>query len=368
METLMKTIIRKTVLAVGLLFVLVYLSCGISAEPLIIGPYIQQSEHTSVIVSWMTLPSTKRNEVHWGTSPTLGNVTVQLSLRPKMFHVAKITGLTPGCQYSYTVVSDETESPPYRFWTAFPSNETIRFVVYGDSRGGWDNWQSTARVAKAIEQDAPLFVLNTGDLVDNGRNPSDWVEFFSASSFTHNSTFYPVLGNHEQSSPLYFFVFSLPFIERWYSFDTGPVHFIGLDSNPRYAYRFTQYFWLLSDLQTRHTPFTIVFFHHPLYSSGNHGNTTLLQKIWAPVFARSDVDIVFNGHEHSYERSYVNNVTYVVTGGGGAPLYDVGQSPWTVYSEKTHHYCLLTVNSSTLTFEAKKPDGFTFDSFLLTKG
>ena len=63
----------------------------------------------------------------------------------------------------------------------------------------------------------------------------------------------------------------------------------------------------------------------------------------------------------------VNGITYVVTGGGGAPLYDVGNSPWTVYSEKTYHYCLLTTNSSLLTFEAIKPDGTVFDSFMIPK-
>jgi len=363
----MKMIKRKTTLAMGLMFILVCSSGGSFAAPLIVGPYIQQSQSSSVIVSWMTIPSTKRDEVHWGTSPALDNITVENHILAHTFHSIKINELAPGRQYHYSVVSDGTESPSYRFCTAFPSNEAIRFVIYGDSRGGWDNWQSALQVAQAIEQDTPMFVLHTGDLVDNGRKPCDWVDFFSASPFTHNSTFYPVLGNHEQSSALYFYYFSLPFIECWYSFDNGPVHFIGLNSNPRYAYRFTQYFWLLWDLWTHDKPFTIVFFHHPLYSSGNHGNTTLLQKIWAPVFEHSDVDIVFNGHEHSYERSYVNNVTYIVTGGGGAPLYNVGHSPWTIYSEKTYHYCLIMVDSSVLTFQAKKPDGFTFDLFTLTK-
>ena len=83
------------------------------------------------------------------------------------------------------------------------------------------------------------------------------------------------------------------------------------------------------------------------------------------MFERYGVDIVFNGHDHNYERSIINNITYIVTGGGGSLLYDNGHSPWTVYSEKTYHFCLLTVNASLLTFEAKRPDGSVFDSFLL---
>jgi hypothetical protein len=368
MELLMKPIVLTTTLLVGLLLLLAGSSTGNTAVPLVIGPYTQLSQFNSIIVSWTTVTPTRQNEVHWGGNPALGNITVEKSIFPKTLHSVKIEGLTAGLMYYYTVISDEIESPQYHFWTACDQNDTIRCVVYGDTRGGWDNWQATSLVSRAIERENPPLVLSTGDLVDNGKNPDDWVDFFAASPFVHNSTFYPVLGNHENYSHLYFSFFSLPSNERWYSFDNGPVHFIGLDSNPRNAFRFLQYLWLVHDLRTQSQPFTVVFFHHPLYSSGEeHGNTTLLRKIWAPVFERSHVDIVFNGHDHDYEHCYVNGITYIVTGGGGAPIYDVGHSPWTIYSEKTFHYCLLTVNSSTLTFEAKKPDGLVFDSFILTK-
>jgi 3',5'-cyclic AMP phosphodiesterase CpdA len=279
----------------------------------------------------------------------------------------KIQGLASAHQYYYKVLSDGTESPVYTFWTAFPENDSIRFVVYGDSQGEWDGWQTVRIVAQAIEQEQPLFVLKTGDCVDEGWNRTHWAAYFTASSFLHNSTLYPVLGNHENYSGLFFAFFSLPFNERWYSFKNGPVRFIGLNSNRPDRYRFYQYFWLCHELQTHEELFTVVFFHHPLYSSSNHGNLTFLQKIWGPVFERYHVDVVFHGHDHNYERCYVNNVTYIVTGGGGSPLYDNGHSPWTVYSEKTYHYCLLTVNSSTLDFTAKKPDGSVFDSFQLSR-
>ncbi len=363
----MKLPLRTATMILGILLMLGWSGNGDTTASLIIGPYPQHVESTSAVISWTTTNPTSRNEVHWGANSTLGNITVEKRIWPTTFHTVVLTGLIPGLHYYYTIISDETESPLYRFWAAIPQNEPIRFVVYGDSRGGWNDWQSTLLVAQAIEHEDPMFILNTGDLVDNGWNPDDWVDFFTASPFVHNSTFYPVLGNHENYSHLYFSFFSLPCNERWYSFDNGPVHFIALDSNPRHAYRLLQHLWLLYDLRTQSQPFTVVFFHHPVYSSGEHGNTTLLQKMLAPVFERFDVDIVFNGHDHDYERSRVNDIVYIVTGGGGAPLYDVGHSPWTVYSEKTYHYCLLTVNSSTVTFEAKKPDGFVFDSFLLTK-
>jgi hypothetical protein len=334
---------------------------------LVIGPYTQQSQKNSIIVSWETKTPTTRNEVQWGLTGDCGNITVEKNLLAHTLHIVTLEALTASTQYFYKVVSDDAESATYTFYTSFQKDDDIRFVVYGDSRGGWDNWLSTKIVAQAIEDTHPPFVINTGDLVDDGTNADDWVDFFASSPFVHNSTLYPVLGNHEIYSTLYFTYFSLPFHERWYSFDNGPVHFIGLDSNPRNAYRLVQLVWLIHDLRTNSQPFTLVFFHHPLYSSGNHGNTTLLRMIWKPIFEHFTVDIVFNGHDHDYERSVVNGITYIVTGGGGASLYDVGHSPWTMYSEKTYHYCLLTANSSLLTFEAIKPDGTVFDSFMIPK-
>jgi 3',5'-cyclic AMP phosphodiesterase CpdA len=357
-------------ITLGICFCLFFSGISINTigASILIGPYSQHSELDSIIVSWQTETSTTQNEVHWGTSASLGNITEEKNMFPRTFHSVEIKGLQANQKYFYSVISDGIASPLYTFWTAFEPNETIRFVVYGDTRGGWDNWQNTLLVSQAIEKENPPVVLHTGDLVDNGKNADDWINFFSASPFIYNSTLYPVLGNHENYGHSYFTFFSLPFNERWYSFHNGPVHFIALDSNLRSRYRFTQFFWLLYELNQDKYPFTIVLFHHPPYSSGSeHGNSNWVQRFWVPVFEHFQVDIVFNGHDHDYERSIVQGITYVVTGGGGAPLYDVGQSPWTVYSEKTYHYCLLTVNSSTLIFEAKKPDGSVFDSFILTK-
>ena len=352
---------------VGILILLSSLGISCQASSINLGPYPQHQQYNSLIISWETTTPTVGNEVHWGSSPLLGNITVEHTLFPRTFHQVTLMGLTASTQYYYTVVSNGTESSLYHCWTRFQPNDTVHFVVYGDTRGGWDNWYNTLLVSQAIEERHPSFVINTGDLVDEGRNSNDWIEYFAASPFVHNSSLYPVLGNHENYSRLYFTYFSLPSFKRWYSFDNGPVHCIVLDSNPRNAYKLFQRLWLIFELRINQQPYTIVIFHHPPYSSGEeHGNNTLLQKLWAPLFTRYHVDIVFNGHDHDYERSIVNNVTYIVTGGGGAPLYNVGHSPWTIYSEKTYHYCYLTVSPLNLTFEARKPDGTVFDSFSLS--
>jgi 3',5'-cyclic AMP phosphodiesterase CpdA len=340
----------------------------LSTSPsILVGPYTQYQTTTSIIVLWETSDTTQNNEVHWGLTPDCEHITLERIVIDQNLHKVTISGLEPSTQYYYKVKSDEVESTVYVFYTAFNKEDEIRFVAYGDSRGAWDNWVATESVSKAIEKEHPEFVLHTGDLVHNGTIQEEWLGCFSASGFIHNSTLYPVLGNHEQYGSPYFSYFVLPKNERWYSFDNGPVHFIGLDSNYRSAIKIRQTIWFILDLLKNTQPFTIVFFHHPLYSSGNHGSYEGLRMIWEPILDHFKVDIVFNGHDHSYERGYVHNVTYIVTGGGGAPLYDVGVSNWTIYSEKTYHYCLITANQSELDFKAIKPDGTVFDSFQIVK-
>lgn len=332
---------------------------------IIVGPYPQNSNLDSIKILWETNIETSDNHVHYGLTPECSN-SVSCN-NYDFYHEIRLNSLTPSTKYFYKIVSEGVESDIFSFYTAFDEKEDIKFIAYGDSRGVWDNWTSAEKVAYAIEGEQSFFVLHTGDLVHNGTIKNEWVDFFKVSNFVHNSTLYPSLGNHERNGEPYFKYFSLPNNELWYSFDSGPVHFVCMDSNFRNSFRPTQFLWLIKDLSRNTKPFTIVFFHHPPFSSGNDGSTKYLRWIWGVIFEFYNVDIVFNGHDHSYEHGKIGNVNYVVTGGGGAPLYDVGQSWWTIYSEKTLHYCVVSVDQFELTFKAKKPDGSIIDTFKILK-
>jgi len=233
-------------------------------KSIIVGPYSQNQDHDSITICWETSEKTRFNKVCYGFTPDCENVVFEKKLLKNYFHKVKITDLTHSTKYFYKVVSDDFESNIYSFYTSFETNDSIRFIAYGDSRGEWDNWQQAQIVAEAIETQQPAFVLHTGDLVENGTITDQWYRFFNASPFIHNSTLIPVLGNHERYGRSYFKYFSLPHNERWYSFDSGPVHFIGLESNYRNFFRPRQLLWLIKDLRSNEKPFTIVFFHHPL--------------------------------------------------------------------------------------------------------
>jgi 3',5'-cyclic AMP phosphodiesterase CpdA len=225
----------------------------------------------------------------------------------------------------------------------------------------------------------PQFVLHTGDVVYPDGQASGYDPYFFQpyQTLAKRAPIYPTLGNHDyhtQSGQPYLDAFYLPHnnpadTERYYSFDWGNAHFTALDFNtgPDAA----QLDWLKNDLASTHQPWKFVFYHQAIYSSGPHGYESWVEakrRLLAPIFEQYGVDVVFNGHDHDYERTHpINNVVYVVSGGGGGPLYQVEPHLFTAYAESTYHAVLATLDNCTLTLQAVKPDGTIFDTATLTK-
>ena len=83
-----------------------------------------------------------------------------------------------------------------------------------------------------------------------------------------------------------------------------------------------------------------------------------------PVFKAGNVQLVVNGHDHNYQHHYANGIHYVVSGGGGAPLYDVNpDTPYVKKAKKTHHHCEITVNGPEITIRAVEPNGTVIEEF-----
>jgi len=237
-------------------------------------------------------------------------------------------------------------------------------IIYGDSRTGHAIHQ---KIVNRIMENNPDVVFHTGDLVDNGLNPEDWVVFNKITDgLRKTAEFFPVLGNHEKSSTLYFKNFNLPNNGRWYSLDREGIHFIILDSNSFLNTDSEQYRWLEDNLKSvdKKTKFIIVIFHHPIFSrTRSHADEKGLRHI-TPLFERYGVNIVFGGHAHNYERSYYNKIYYIVTGGGGAPLY--GRTHNAEYSElfaEVYHFCKLSISGNQLTVTAIDIDSSVVDEF-----
>ncbi len=195
-------------------------------------------------------------------------------------------------------------------------------IVYGDTR---TNHNIHREIINSIIKLKPIAVFHTGDLVANGDSKKQWRIFNDIiKDLLKITKFYPALGNHEKNSHLYFDNFELPNNERWYTVDIGNIHFIILDTNPKIEKDSKQYKWLENDLKNikSNIKYKIAIFHHPPFSSGPHREDEKdLRKSIVPLFEKYCLDIAFGGHDHIYERLFRNNIFYIVTGAGGAPLY-----------------------------------------------
>ena len=89
---------------------------------------------------------------------------------------------------------------------------------------------------------------------------------------------------------------------------------------------------------------------------------------WMELFEGYGVDMVFSGHDHIYERSFYNDVWYIVTGGGGASLYPVNSkpNPHQVCAESAYHFCKLRINGARIDFEMIRANGTIGDKMTLT--
>lgn len=342
------------------------------ANKIVKGPYLQNVKTNAITIMWET-KAASASRVDYGPTEAYGSFVEDST--PVTIHEIVLPALTIDSLYHYQVSSNGLSSDDNTFRTAPAAGTPFRFVAYGDTR---TYPRDHAAVIQAIIASEPAIFLHSGDLVENGSEYSQWGrQFFDpAADLMKNTTLFPALGNHENNSHWYYDFFSLPAAESgstteaWYSFDYSSAHMITLDSCQSYAPGSTQYNWLVSDLQSpacANAAWRFVCLHHPAYSSGSHGGTSGVQQYLVPLFEQYDIDMVFNGHDHHYERSYKDGVYYIVTGGGGAPLRGVGltPNPYSQVAESVHHHCVLDVSDALVQFRALRNDGSEIDSLVL---
>ena len=138
--------------------------------------------------------------------------------------------------------------------------------------------------------------------------------------------------------------------ERHYSFDYGKVHFAMVDSGLG-ELSLPEMEWLEQDLSATEKPTKVVCLHYPPFDPGgsdyvmDRGNEEFMD-----LMTRQGVAYVFCGHIHSYDKGERNGVTYVITGGAGAPLYPEENR------EAFHHYVRVTVSGETIETEVVRVD------------
>jgi len=332
-----------------------------------VGPYTQNVTNNSITIVWESSIPTINNRVKYGENTSYGYVEYGSS--DTIHH--EITISPPFTSGHYKVVSDGMESGDFEFRLASHCYNTQEFkcVIFGDSRGTWDNYVHATEVANAVNAESPNFAIHGGDMVDDGRVQIQWDSWLALMRpLMQNSTLFGVIGNHERKCGRYYEIFSLPNNEMWYSFDYGPCHFTILDNYEPWNVGSSQYEWLEDDLSSTDLPFKFVCFHEPIYCSGGHSPRTDVRAVWEPIFNNYNVTLVFQSHCHYYQRTNdINGTIYIVSGGAGAPLYTPNDAWFVNNSQKTYHYCVLDVSLATMeiTFSARYVNGTTFDEFIV---
>ncbi len=359
-------------------------------------PFLQYGTQHSMVITWETSrPST--TTVYWGDHVVGEDDDLSLPHKIKgandaIIHAMSLEGLSPGVGYFYQVESVDTEgqiltSPILTFQSAVEEDIPFAFAVISDTQ---DNPSVSGQIANMAWEMRPHFVLHPGDLVGTGTNVGDWRdEFFpSMDLLLSRVPIYPVLGNHEQDARHYYDYMQLPDPEYYYDFKYGNAHFFMLDTNRKVHPGSEQFVWLEKELKRSKAKWKIVCHHHPAFSSdendygdmwkgpSSHGDLRVREL--TTLYDKYNVDLVWNGHIHSYERTWPLNkgrvveekgTTYMITGGGGGGLETPGPvRPWFQNNvRRGHHWCYVAVNGGTLEIKAFDLEGRMFDVAKLKK-
>jgi hypothetical protein len=184
--------------------------------------------------------------------------------------------------------------------------------------------------------------------------------------------FHAVLGNHDNPNQRLYKPFSMGG-QRYYTFgwpqaavdnDAASVSFFALDSGYLDKPQLT---WLEQALSSASPGWKIVFFHHPLYSSGKaHGSALESRAVLEPLFVKYGVSAVFSGHDHVYERikPQKGGIVYWVSGAGGSLRKgNIRATDMTAKGfDSDYHFMLVEISADDLFFQAISRTGVTVDN------
>ena len=250
--------------------------------------------------------------------------------------------------------------------------DSVHFAVIGDSGTGRAEQRAVADRLTAIRATFPFdIVLMLGDNVYDGNRPGDYASKFEAPYKTlldADVKFFASLGDHDDPAQVFYKLFNMNG-RKYYTFKPAGtnVRFFALDSRNMDK---DQLGWLENELAGSPSDWKIVFFHHPVYSSGSARDATPLRNQLEPVFVKYGVDVVFSGHDHFYERIKPRKGVYYFVSGAAARL-DRGRIRSTALTEKGfdqgYHFMLVEVTPKVLHFQAISDQGVVVDSGALPR-
>ena len=344
------------------------------AATVYIQPYLQDAQTDRMTVMWETVESCA-GDVVFGPDPYYGRFVSEETERT--IHELTMEGLEPGTDYYYRVVpchDDLLLAAVYRFRTPPSGPEPFRFAVWGDSRT--QPW-AASEVTAGIAASEPVLVVNVGDVVSSGEVYEQWkLEYFDPlAAFSGNVPSYVAIGNHENDADWFYAYVSQPAPENYMALTYGDARLVLLDTNHDYTEGSEQHDWLMAELSSpeyTEAEWRFVFFHHPPYSeqwdSEGYVGEWLVATFLLPEIADTDVDVLFCGHTHDYERGFIpmgKGMHYVITGGGGAALDTVHNKDWEEieFYASEYHFMTIDIDGKDAVVTARHTDGSVLDEF-----
>ncbi len=347
---------------------------GRSDRGILRGPALAETTQTTARIVVDTDPDVGAT-LEWGTGDATS--TTQTSPAGRR-HVFTLANLEPDRRFSYRVRAGSSQSAKYSFHTLPKAGAEIRIGVYGDVRGG--HAMHKRLIERMLDEGLDLVTVS-GDMVLHGADEGDWQKFFAITQELRAQVpYYPAVGNHDlglsnpDGSDRAERLLGLPpppanrpAEAYWYSRDVADVHLVFLDSN---SYdRREQETWLEDDLaaaRKRGVRAIIATTHDGPFARGYHGGNSLARTRYVPIMARHKVDLLISGHDHIYQRGEHAGLKYLVSGGGGAPLYAIrcgvpgrpkcAQEDGMAKVAREYHYAVVTIGRD-LELCSRRPDG-----------
>lgn len=370
----------------------------LKGKPATKGPWVMRMAETEATVFWESREAVSREEVEvtredgsqqrfvkaevssFDVTATPGNA---IQIKPaddaanfSLFQ-ARVEGLEAGTCYRYRISSEAQEGG--RFCTARAAGETIKFMAIGDSAA---TWGFTEKVVAAGLSKNPDFTVHLGDLQYYTSFTETWASWFQdVAPMLRAGAFLPAVGNHEfeldDEFPQYYGrLFDSPGqsgTTRWYKFVSGGVRFLSVDTESSFAVGSEQRAWLEDELVGGAGQYraTVMYFHKPIYTLATHSPRLDVRAQLEPLIKAHGVKLVLQAHNHGYERFEVDGVTYIMSGGGGAPLYDMdanvtdhpAEVPLRKSSQREYEVVVFTIDDA-IRGEAINDKGEVIDSFV----
>ena len=396
---------------------------GASAFPDRIVLVVTADPSRSQTVNWRTRPALDQTraqivQAHAGVGLHLDAATVTGSARALVaenglahHHSVTFQSLQPDTLYAYRVAGSDTWSEWLQFRTAAEGHAPFSFIYFGDAQNSVKS--HFARVIREAFAEAPraALMLHAGDLVNlrDGIHDDEWGEWFDAGGFLHAMIpSLPVTGNHEYVylegsgetpqrllSSHWPLQFSVPgngpdgLQETVYYTNYQGVLFVVLDSTLALedeALAASQAAWLDALLTTQARRWTIISHHHPMFSVSLGRDNPVLRAHWKPVFDRHGVDLVLQGHDHTYGRGTgsagATNVaegaqvtdasagTVYVVSVAGPKMYlvtDEARAQMARTGEDVQLFQIIEVQQDRLLYESRTAIGEIYDAFEIVR-